>query len=67
MTPVSEVVDGRNVFEVEARLLDARDALRPGMQGTAKLDVGNERLLWIFTHDAVDWLRLQLWQLGITS
>ncbi|HET7609240.1 MAG TPA: HlyD family efflux transporter periplasmic adaptor subunit [Gammaproteobacteria bacterium] len=67
VTPVSEIVDGRNVFEVEARLLDARDALRPGMQGTAKLDVGNERLLWIFTHDAVDWLRLQLWRLGITG
>jgi multidrug resistance efflux pump len=67
VTPVSEVVDGRNVFEVEARLLAAPDALRPGMQGTAKLEVGNARLLWIFTHDAVDWLRLQLWTLGISS
>jgi multidrug resistance efflux pump len=65
VTPVSEVVDGRNVFEVEARLLAATGALRPGMQGTAKLEVGNARLLWIYTHDAVDWLRLQLWALGI--
>jgi multidrug resistance efflux pump len=67
VTPVSEVVEGRNVFEVEARLLEAPDALRPGMQGMAKLEVGNARLLWLFTHDAVDWLRLRLWALGISS
>ena len=67
VTPVSEVVDGRNVFEVEARLLGAPEALRPGMQGTAKLEVGNARLLWLFTHDAVDWLRLKLWALGVSS
>jgi multidrug resistance efflux pump len=67
VTPVSEVVDGRNVFEVEARLLGAPDSLRPGMQGMAKLEVGNARLLWLYTHDAVDWLRLKLWALGIAS
>jgi multidrug resistance efflux pump len=67
VTPVSEVVDGRNMFEVEARLLAAPDSLRPGMQGMAKLEVGNARLLWIYTHGAVDWLRLQLWALGISS
>ena len=67
VTPVSEVVDGRNVFEVEARLLAAPDSLRPGMQGMAKLEVGNARLLWLYTHDAVDWLRLKLWALGIAS
>jgi multidrug resistance efflux pump len=67
VTPVSEVVEGRNVFEVEARLLAAPDRLRPGMQGTAKLEVGNARLLWLFTHDAVDWLRLRLWALGVWS
>jgi biotin carboxyl carrier protein len=68
VTPVSEVVDGRNVFEVEARL--AGDAappagLRPGMQGVAKLDVGRARLLWLWTHRATDWLRLTLWGAGI--
>lgn len=59
ITPVSEVQDGRNTFRVEAKLDDAR--LRPGIQGVAKIEVGEKRLLWIWTHDAVDWLRLQLW------
>jgi multidrug resistance efflux pump len=67
VTPVSDVVEGRNVFEVEARLLAAPDALRPGMQGMAKLEVGNARLLWLYTHGAVDWLRLRLWALGLSS
>ena len=67
VTPVSEVIDGRNVFEVEARLLGAPDALRPGMQGSAKLEVGQAKFLWLFTHHAVEWLRLQLWAFGFAS
>jgi multidrug resistance efflux pump len=67
VTPVSEVVDGRNVFDVEARLEATTDSLRPGMQGAAKLEVGREKLLWLWTHDAVDWLRLQLWAVGLTG
>jgi hypothetical protein len=53
------------VFEVEASLTAARDALRPGMQGAAKLDVGRGRLLWLWTHHAVDWLRVRLWTFGL--
>ena len=67
VTPVSEVVDGRNVFEVEARLDAATDSLRPGMQGAAKLEVGRAKLLWLWTHHAVDWLRLRLFALGLWS
>ena len=66
VTPVSEVIDGRNVFEVEARLLGAAPLeLRPGMQGVAKLDVGRARLLWLWTHRAADWLRVTLWGAGL--
>ena len=66
VTPVATVADGRNVFEVEARLVGrAPDALRPGMQGVAKLDLGRERLLWLWTHEALDWLRLKLWGFGL--
>jgi len=67
VTPVSEVIDGSNVFEVEALLLDARDVLRPGMQGAAKFDVGRARLVWLWTHGLVDWLLLKLWALGLTG
>ena len=67
VTPVSEVVEGSNVFEVEARLLNAPASLRPGMQGVAKFDVGRARLLWLWTHDALDWMRIKLWSIGLVG
>lgn len=67
VTPVSEVVDGSNVFEVEARLVGAPANLRPGMQGVVKFSVGRARLLWLWTHDALDWLRVKLWSIGLWS
>lgn len=57
-----EALDGRNVFRVEARLAQARPALRPGMQGVAKITVGERSLLWIWTHSAWNWLALQAWK-----
>ncbi len=59
--PVSTTADGRNYFRVEAKLEQPLAALRPGMEGVAKIDVGERRLLWIWTHTLFDWLRLQLW------
>ncbi len=34
---------------------------RPGMSGLAKIDAGIRSPLWIFTHRAIDFLRLKLW------
>ena len=31
------------------------------MEGTAKIDAGRERVIWIATHKLVDFLRMQLW------
>ncbi len=59
--PVSNAEDGRNAFRVEARLEHPSDLLRPGMEGVAKVEVGRRRLLWIWTHQLVDGLRLRLW------
>jgi len=61
---VPEASDGRNVFRVEAQLDDAKQALRPGMQGVAKIEVGERSLLWIWTHSAWHWLILQAWKWG---
>ncbi|WP_418315723.1 efflux RND transporter periplasmic adaptor subunit [Piscinibacter sakaiensis] len=61
VTPVAAVHDGRNAFEVEARLLAAAPLLRPGLQGVAKIDAGERSLAWIWSHRAIDWLRLSLW------
>lgn len=62
ITPVAVQRDGRNVFEVEASLEGGPPSgLRPGMEGIAKLVVGERSLLWIWTHGFVDWLRLATW------
>jgi RND family efflux transporter MFP subunit len=61
ITPVSIAEDGRNYFRVEAHLDDPVPGLRPGMEGVAKIEVGPRRLIWIWTHNLTDWLRLQTW------
>ena len=61
VTPISTTEDGRNYFRVEAALEQPVPALRPGMQGIAKIEVGRRRLLWIWTHKLLDWLRLTTW------
>jgi hypothetical protein len=35
--------------------------MRPGMQGIAKIEIGREKLLWIWTRRLVHWLRLFVW------
>jgi len=61
ITPVSKVEEGRNFFQVEAGIKEKSDLLRPGMEGVAKIDIDRRKLLWIWTHRLIDWLRLSLW------
>lgn len=66
ITPMATAVEGRNVFEVEARLDAQPDTLRPGLRGVARIAVGREPLLWAWTHRLVEWLRLGAWSwLGV--
>jgi biotin carboxyl carrier protein len=62
VTPVSTASEGRNFFRVEAELGSTPERLRPGMEGVGKIDVGRRRLIWIWVHPAIDWLRLTLWR-----
>jgi len=62
ITPISTAQDGRNYFRVEARLDHALARLRPGMEGVSKVGVGERKLIWIWTHTLVEWLRLWLWK-----
>ena len=64
VTPVSVVEDGRNYFRAEAQLAGtaAGTALRPNMEGVAKVVVGERSLLWVWTHRFTDWLRSAWWQ-----
>ena len=62
ITPISVPQDGRNHFRVEAKLDQAQAGLRPGLEGIGKVEVGERRLIWIWTHPFVDWLRLTTWK-----
>lgn len=62
ITPVSTAQEGRNFYRVEARPTgDSIEALRPGMQGVAKIVVDRRHLAWIWSHKVIHWLRMFLW------
>lgn len=61
ITPVANAKEGKNTFRIEAELLLPSDALRPGMEGTGKVDVGERKLVWIWTRRFTDWLRVWVW------
>ncbi len=61
IAPMARAVEGRNVFEVEARLLAPGPALRPGLLGRAELVVGHRPPLWVWLGRAADRLRLAWW------
>jgi multidrug resistance efflux pump len=61
ITPITESLDGRNYFRVEASLEKTNPRLRPGMKGVAKTEAGDRLLIWIWTEDSIKWLRLKLW------
>lgn len=58
---VAEAEEGRNHFRVEAGLDGQATRLRPGMEGVAKIEVGEASLLWVWTHRLTDWLQRTLW------
>jgi multidrug efflux pump subunit AcrA (membrane-fusion protein) len=62
LTPVSTPREGRNYFRVEARLASAPERLRPGMEGVGKIEIDRRLLIWIWTHQVIDWIRLALWR-----
>jgi multidrug resistance efflux pump len=61
ITPVSTAQEGRNFFRVEGRFLTKPSQLRPAMEGVGKITIDRRQLAWIWTHDAMEWVRLKLW------
>ena len=62
ITPVATITrDGRNAFDVEARLDAGSIVPRHGLQGVAKIAADRHALAWIVTRRVVDWLRLSIW------
>jgi RND family efflux transporter MFP subunit len=61
ITPVSVVEEGRNYFRVEATAQGGIEKLRPGMEGVGKIQIEERKLIWIWTHKIVHWLRMWVW------
>ena len=61
VTAVSVSREGRSFFRVEASVSGGSDRLRPGMQGVGRIELGQRKLIWLWTHKLLDWLRLALW------
>ena len=62
ITPVSIAKEGKNFFRVEANMEKHSERLRPGMEGIGKVTIDRRRLIWVWTHEAIDWVRLQIWR-----
>jgi hypothetical protein len=61
VTSVSTPEEGRNYFRVEAEIEDSANRLRPGMEGVGKISIEERRLIWIWTRNFVNWVRLTFW------
>lgn len=62
VTSVARHEEGRRLFRADARLAEAPESLRPGMQGVARIDAGERSLAAIWTRRLRDWLTLALWR-----
>jgi multidrug resistance efflux pump len=61
VSPVFQELDGQVSYRIEARIEGGVPALRPGMEGVGKVEVGHRSFGWILFHKMFDWLRLQMW------
>jgi multidrug resistance efflux pump len=61
IAPMARMEGASNVFPVRVQLESPPAWLAPGMEGVARIDVGERRYAWIWTREAVNWVRMQLW------
>ncbi|WP_085759684.1 HlyD family efflux transporter periplasmic adaptor subunit [Oceanicoccus sagamiensis] len=62
ITPLSSAEEGRNYFRVEASLdSDVTPLFRPGMEGVAKIEIEQRKLIWIWTYKITHWIRMFFW------
>jgi multidrug resistance efflux pump len=62
MDPAATQRDGQNLYIARARVESPlQDWWRPGMGGTAKLEAGERRLIWVLTHRTIRFLRQVFW------
>lgn len=62
LTSVARLEEGRRLFRAEASLGETPPGLRPGLEGVARLNAGQQSLAAIWTRRVRDWVRLALWR-----
>ena len=62
VSPVYESAAEGIAYRVEAQLTEHDPSLRPGMEGFARIEIGGRSLLWIYSHELLDVLRLWAWR-----
>jgi multidrug resistance efflux pump len=63
ITPVASYGEGQTTFTVEADLTGDVAALRPGMEGAARIDIDEKRLISVWVRPIANWARLQMWKM----
>ena len=63
ITYLAETRDSQSVYRVEAELASTIDALRPGLEGVAKIYIDDRLLISIWTRALRDWVTLQWWRI----
>lgn len=63
LIPIAQVKGQEgNFFSIKARFATSPEKWwRPGMSGLARIEAGRRNIAWIYTHKALDRLRLWLW------
>ena len=61
VSPIAEPVGQKNVYRVRARLDRQVDWLRHGIEGVAKVRVGQASYARLWTRPVVNWVRMKLW------
>ena len=64
VTPLAATREGRHFFEVEGKFDAPSAALRPGLQGVARIDAQARPLASMVFGRTLNWLRLRLWSWG---
>lgn len=62
IVPMAYAEEGQNIFEVWCEMDGTEPWLRPGMEGTARIDMGRKSIAWILSHRIIDSVRLWLWK-----
>ena len=57
----AESRDMENVFVAEADTQLSYDWMKPGMEGTARIEVGRRPVWWVVLHRAIDHVRMAFW------